>query len=138
MLPEEISSVISPVITRVSPSAGSSKPMPYSITPLSSRRAARRRHTAPAPAWGADFAICSAACGVTVIMASAGAPGPRLTHAGDLSGLLVVAVGKEHEQVVAPRLARALELSQVLHDMAGIRRNVVLLVVLAHEVDHRP
>src|SRR5512139_4077824 len=112
--------------------------MPYSTTPLSSRRAARRRHALPAPACCADLAICSAACGVTVITASAGAPGPRLAHAGDLAGLLDVAVGKEHEQIVSSRFALALERGQVLHDMARIRRNVVPLVVLAHEADHSP
>src|SRR5512134_587340 len=99
--------------------------MPYSSTPLSSRRAARRRQTSPAPACAADLAICSAACGVTVIMISAGAPGARLAHARDLARLLDVAVGKQHEQIVAPRLARALVFGQVLHDVARVRRDVV-------------
>src|SRR5208337_3383172 len=66
---------------------------------------------------------------------SAGAPGARPPHAGDFTGLTRVAVRKQLEQPISLGAER---LREMPHDEARIGANLMLVVVGAHETDHRP
>src|SRR5512139_494788 len=67
---------------------------------------------------------------------SARAPCARAPHAGDLAGLLHVAVGEQLEKLLLRVPAHAF--GQVLDDEAGIGGDLVFVVILAHEADGVP
>src|SRR3569623_75400 len=67
---------------------------------------------------------------------SARAPGTRTFHAGDLAGLLHVAIREQFEQLLLGVPAHAF--GQMLDDEAGIGCDLVLVIVFAHETDGIP
>src|ERR1019366_337213 len=67
---------------------------------------------------------------------SAGTPAARTFHAGDLAGLLHVTVGKQLEHCVARFGSQAF--LEMFHDMADIGRDLMIRIILAHEMDRIP
>ena len=64
------------------------------------------------------------------------APSARALHAGNLAGLSDVAVGKQFKEALST--LAGVSLFEVPHDMPGVRRDLVLLLLFAHEADHEP
>ena len=64
------------------------------------------------------------------------APSARALHAGNLAGLSDVAVGKQFKEPLST--LAGVSLFEVTHDMPGVRRDLVLLLLFAHEADHEP
>ena len=64
------------------------------------------------------------------------APSARALHAGNLAGLSDVAVGKQFKEPLST--LAGVSLFEVTHDMSGVRRDLVLLLLFAHEADHKP